>query len=503
MIAPFVEKLVGRFNAMIAQERGSMSIFALFGFAVICLVVGLAIDVTNVHRQKEWITVAADAGAQAGIVALYERATPEEIQAAALVAVETNAPTSLVGRTVRGVSDVQLVRYDPVTRSLVPGTPNAVRVTLHRDSSVDNPVATGLLRFAGIEEFEITASSVAYYGAPGRCDSSDGIYAKGQVTLTSGNLIGRHYCVHSQTSVWMPQRNTFEEGAGLSMPDLADCQNKCYDTANPGVEDAKFEMNLEMPPVAEHIANVTAAMLAPSSALKTRFFTDKSLGADLSALVSARIMNAATSRRLVKGSVVNLTAAQYNDLMYLTDGSLPTGLVYNVDCRDRGNGPTTSISIGGSQDRSNPSRSSNAVETLRQVVLITDCSFDVGSNARIDATLAISTRITSASALTAASGAVVGDPDQNCDAARKVYIMTMSSVHVPADFTASNLALIVNGDINVAANSSASTTEHFGTSFHAEGTIQIPANNTFNSCTDDTSGLIPTSRTFKFVMPRV
>jgi hypothetical protein len=43
---------------------------------------------------------------------------------------------------------------------------------------------------------------------------------------------------------------------------------------------------------------------------------------------------------------------------------------------------------------------------VRQVVLITDCSFDVGSNARIDATLAISTRITSSSGLNASSGAL-------------------------------------------------------------------------------------------------
>jgi Flp pilus assembly protein TadG len=486
----------------LSRDEGSISAFSLFALAVFCMFLGLAIDVTNVHRQKEFITVAADAAAHAGVIALAEKKPPSDIQTAALAAAETNAPTGLIGKTTLGASDVQLVRFDPKTRTIVAGEANAVKVTLHRDSSVGNPVSTSLLRFAGVDTFEFSVTSVAYFGKPGNCTSSDGIYAKGTVTLTSGNTIGGSYCVHSQTHVWMPQTNYFEEGAGLSMPNLADCGTKCFDVANPGVEDAKFEMNLDMMPVADHIAMVTAAMLAPTSDLKSQFFADKTLAANLSALVDAKIMNVAATKKLVKGSVVDVTAAQYNDLMYLTKGNLPTGLVYNVDCRDRGNGPATWISIGGSIDRKDANLVTSTTETVRQVVLVTDCGFDVGSNARIDATLAISTRISTSSVLKASSGAIVGDPLRNCDVSRKVYIMTMSGVSVSADFTASNVALIVNGDINVAASSSSSTVEHKGTSFHAEGEVQIPANHTFNGCLEDYSGLIPGNKTIKFVIPK-
>jgi len=486
----------------LAREEGSISAFALVALAVFCMFLGLAIDVTNVHRQKEFITVAADAAAHAGVVAMAEKKQASDIQTIALAKAETNAPTGLIGKTTLGASDVQLVRFDPKTRTLVPGEPNAVKVTLHRDSSVGNPVTTSLLRFAGVKTFEFTVTSVAYYGPPGNCVSSDGIYAKGRVTLTSGNRIGGSYCVHSQTDVWMPQTNFFEKGAGLSMPNLADCGTKCFDAANPGVEDAKFEMNLDMMPVADHIAMVSAAMLAPTSELKSKFFADKALATNLTPLVDAKIMNVAATKKLMKGSVVTLTAQQYNELMYLTKGSLPTGLVYNVDCRDRGNGPATWISIGGSVDRKNATLASTTVETVRQVALITDCGFDVGSNARIDATLAISTRISTSSVLKASSGAIVGDPLRNCDVSRKVYVMTMSGISVSADFTASNVALIVNGDINVAASSSSSTVEHKGTSFHAEGEVQIPANHNFNGCLEDYSGLIPGNRTIKFVIPK-
>lgn len=81
--------------------------------------------------------------------------------------------------------------------------------------------------------------------------------------------------------------------------------------------------------------------------------------------------------------------------------------------------------------------------------------------------------------------------------------MTMSGISVSADFTASNVALVVNGNINVAASSSSSTAEPKGTSFHAEGSVQIPANHTFNGCLEDYSGLIPGVKTFKFVLPKV
>jgi Flp pilus assembly protein TadG len=494
----------------VEAESGGMTIFSMFGFVVCCLVVGLAIDVTNLHRNKEWITVAADAGAHAGIVALVEEKTTDEIQAAALAAVETNAPFSLVGKTNNGVGNVQLVRFDPSTRRLVSGTPNAVQVTLHRDSTVENPVATGLLRIAGVNSFEVSAQSVAYFGAPGNCQASDGIYAKGMVTLTSGNFIGGSYCVHSQTEVRMPQQNTFEAGAGLSMPDLAACADKCYDDANPGVEAAKFEMNLELDSVASHVATVKSAMLAAtSSKLKSEFFANKTLVTNIQPLIDAKVqvdgkvLNKNSKPEAVKlGSVVDLTAAQYNDLMIQTAGKLPSGLVYNVDCRDKGNGPATWISIGGTKDRKNVDVDTSTLETIEQVALITDCGFDVGSNARINSSLLVSTRVSSSSVINATSGAVVGDPHKSCDLSKKVYVITMSGFSVPADFTASNVAMIANGDINVAANSSSSEVEHKGTSFHAEGSVHIPANHTFNGCFEDFSGLLPGIRTIKFVMPR-
>lgn len=65
---------------ILSQEDGSISAYALVALAVFCMFLGLAIDVTNVHRQKEFISVAADAAAHAGVVALAEKKLPLDIR---------------------------------------------------------------------------------------------------------------------------------------------------------------------------------------------------------------------------------------------------------------------------------------------------------------------------------------------------------------------------------------------------------------------------------------
>lgn len=225
-----------------SDESGGITAFSLFGFMTCCIVAGVAIDITNLYRQKEHLTLAADAAAFAGVVAVAQQKSSADIQVAILAAVEKNIPMDTFGKVTNVANDVQLVRFDPTTKKLVAGTPNAVKVTLRRDDSVNNPVKTSLLQLVGVKDFKLEVSSVAFYGQPGRCISSDGIYGKGQVTLTSGNWIGPSYCVHSQTAVWLPQQNDFATGSGVSMPSLVSCKGKCVDSANPGIEAAKFEM---------------------------------------------------------------------------------------------------------------------------------------------------------------------------------------------------------------------------------------------------------------------
>lgn len=153
-----------------------------------------------------------------------------------------------------------------------------------------------------------------------------GFNAKGQVTLTSGNWIGPSHCVHSQMAVWLPQQNFVAKGSGVSMPSLVSCKGKCVDTANPGIEAAKLEMNLNLPKVSDHISKILAATMATSSTLKTEVLANKPLASSQAALTTAKITTKSQEVKLVRGSVVTSTAAHYNDLKANTNGYPPGGL---------------------------------------------------------------------------------------------------------------------------------------------------------------------------------
>lgn len=144
------------------NESGGIAAFALFGLITCCMIAGVTVDVSNLCRQKEHLTLAAHAAAFAGIVAVAQNKASTEAQAAILAAVEKNIPVSVYGKVATSADDVQLVRYDPVTTKPVQGTPNAVKVTLHRDESVSDPAKTSLLQLVGFDEYELEVSSVAF-----------------------------------------------------------------------------------------------------------------------------------------------------------------------------------------------------------------------------------------------------------------------------------------------------------------------------------------------------
>jgi Flp pilus assembly protein TadG len=467
------------------DESGGTTAMGLMFFLACCMVAGVAVDATNAFREREQLVMAADSAAHAGIVSIALRRPESEIRAAVLAAIEENVPVGTVGETIGdATTDIELVNYDPYSRTVTSGgTANAVRVTLHRDETVSNPVRNKLLQLVGVEDFPFDVTSVAYYGPPGKCSSSDGIYAKGKVSLSSQNWIGPRYCVHSQTQVWMPQQNTFMPKSGVSMPRLEMCKGKCVNSANPGIEEALFQMNLNLPSVSSHIQSVSSQLSdTTQNKLKSDFFANKPLDTDLAPLKAAGI----NTGKLGKGSVVSLTKAKFDALT-----RIPTGLVYNVSCLANGNGPNTELTIGGGVNG----------DILRSVALITNCSINVAGSAKIDNALVITTRTSSTSVINASEGAVVGDPLKNCDLSKKVYIMADAGVSVPADFTASNVSIVASRNIHIAANSSSSIVTHNGTSLHSEGEISLASSHTFNPCSVDNSGLLPNLSTIKLVMP--
>jgi Flp pilus assembly protein TadG len=483
-------------NRFSREQAGGGTIFSLFVFLALLLIGSLAVDSSNAWRSFQQMKQTADIASHAGAVALANGDTDTIAKTDAIDAVQWNMPSSVYGTLFEDeTTDVYMLNYDPENNAVSStGKMNAVGVIVHRNDTTGNSVNTLFMNFVSFvsgnnerQDFEINVRSISALSATRACSSSNGIYAKDKITLTSSNAIGGRYCLHSQSDVWLPQQNTFEPTAGLSMPDLEDCGGKCTDSANPGSEAAAFESNYIMPDLNAWITDTALAFTDTFGSFpeKDKFFASKSL--ETSALPALEAVGINTSG-LIKGDVVDI---DQSDFEILTE--IPAGLVYNVSCLANGNGPNTRLSID----------ASNGGNDLTDVAVITNCSLDFGATANISGSLLVTTRVSSNSTVNADSGAFIGSSSYSCNADEKSIVMALSDMNVPADFAGSNVAFIVDGDIHLSASSSSSVLEHSGVSFHASGQIHVSSNHTFNSCATAPSGLMPELLVIRHVEPTV
>ena len=477
------------------EEHGGGTAFALFWVMTCLLLAGLAVDGTNAWRNQQVLQQTADVAAHAGVVNLAKGEGEGVVLNSAIDAIQLNMKTSRWGNVLHDTStDVVLLNYDAASNSIsTSGIPNAVGVVLQRSQLTGNPVNTFLLKIAklassgtvDLSSWDVRVASVATLTATRACSSSDGIFAQNQVNVTSSNTFGPRYCLHSQSDIWMPQQNFFSDFSGLSMPDLADCGSKCSDSANPGVEAAKFETNLILPDLYRHITRLAAAFTATTTQThpdKAAFFANKSRASDLTALIDAGVDTSA----LTTGSVVSLTGTQFQAL---TD--IPEGLTYDITCTANGNGPNTTVRFD----------DMNGGNALNDVAIITNCGLDFGSTARVTGSLLISTRQAASATVNASSGAMAGDATGSCNLDTKTYIMSLGDLNVPADFAGSNVSFLVDGNIHLSASSSSATLDHSGVSLMASNEIHISANHTFNACSQPPGGLLPELRVIRHVIP--
>lgn len=250
----------GKVTNFAAAEDGSMTTGGLI-FIVVCLAVGgLAVDVSNAVSQRTQLQLTADSTAH---VALYVRnetltATADEAKAAALALSDLNMPDGLYG-DVLTASDIEFGVWDRDTRTFTPdpSSRTAVRVLTHRDAAGDNEVVTYLLRFAGLDSWNVRTSSVFELFDP-PC-LREGFVAENMVDIQSNNSYFNGFCIHSNDVVSLNSNNYFEEGTVVSMPDTErlDMPESGYET-NEGLEQA-------LRYGAMHIRLINALRLVPSS----------------------------------------------------------------------------------------------------------------------------------------------------------------------------------------------------------------------------------------------
>ena len=228
-----------------AREDGAGTVFSLFIFVILCVLLGIMVDATNAWRNKTMLAAAADMGSHAGAVTLAYDGTEEEAVAAARLQVRKNLPQNLFGDLSEREGDVFLLHYDTATRQLYDNGPrNAVAVRTNQLSERNNAVGTFLLSFAGIFSWDVDEVSVTVFDVSSECLGTDGIYSEEQIRVAAGSHFGTGYCLHSNDRVWLPQTISFDSDTQVSMPDLDDCGNKCYPDANPGIVAKEFPMVL-------------------------------------------------------------------------------------------------------------------------------------------------------------------------------------------------------------------------------------------------------------------
>ncbi|MEI4488099.1 pilus assembly protein TadG-related protein [Frigidibacter sp. MR17.14] len=216
--------------AFARHEDGAITAFAIFTVVCLCMMLGIAVDAGNAYRQRTQLQVATDVAAHA---AIYIRETSTQSDAtskAVAIAHDTMAVEDDLDPTLTS-ADVTFGTWDETTRTFTANSASrsAVRVSAGRTEERENPVSTFMLRLAGVDIWNVSASTVAETYRP-TC-LREGFVAEGVVDIQSNNTFVNGFCMHSNTYVSLNQNNTFEAGTIVSMPHLDD-----LDVPNSGME---------------------------------------------------------------------------------------------------------------------------------------------------------------------------------------------------------------------------------------------------------------------------
>lgn len=488
----------GMIKRFLRDESAVGTIMALFWFIVCAGIVGLSVDTANAWRQKERLQLTADVASHAGLLQVLAGASEAQIRQAAHNSVVSNMPNSGFGRVIdTDINDIILSDYEDSDNSLsAPGKVDAVTVQLHRNDRVDNPVGTYLLKFVGFPSWEVTRFGTTVMSDYGDCPLYEGIWAHGQITLSSDNTIGPDYCIHSQDFVWLPQQNTFLPDSFLSMPSLLDCKDKCIDSANYGTYDARHELNLIMPKFDDIITQVYNNMIDPNdNDAKVAFWDGKSLGQTELIVEWDNLFGTSepgpgepgyAPPKL--GTVVELTVAEFEAMP-----QPPAGLTYKVTCNPNGNGVNTHLNM-----YATPSG-----DPVRDIVVLTNCSVDFEDNSDWRGAMVVSTRERANATLTASASATAGDPTQSCYQPDQTFIYARSDMQVAAEFASSNTVFMSAGDVHISSGTSGEVT-HNGMTIYADGKVNLTTQHNYNACgyrpDSDIVG-IPGFKYIKQVMP--
>ena len=475
-------------HRMLRHEDGGATVLGVFALMLTVILVGFAIDASNLYRHQTMMRLAADAAAHAGVVVLARGGTAEEAEAAAADMLEVNLPVRRFGRLVANpATDLRALAFDPVSGELaaldrdIPA--NAILVRLQRSAAVKNPVPTYVLRLVGLDNWTTGAVGVAVLVTTRRCPNSDGFFARGEVALSEGVDLGQGFCLHSQDRLALPSGLSGEGPLRASLPTLANCEGPCAET---GV----IAMNLMMPATAGHVRRLADGFARPGLGLpeKAAFFATRSLGKDLEPLSEVGI----DPHKLRRGDVVEISPFLFSALR-----AVPPGLVYLVTC-DR---PAASIPPD-SIERISLGREDGA-PVVRDIALITTCPLTLGAFTRIEGSLVIALHEDAGVVIDVAPGARIGGAREVCSTGNRSQLMTPGNLDLPAGLAGSGLGVVAGGDITLFRDATeAGDLPLHGLAAHAGGGLRAEAGLHFEPCPETAADpVLPRLQVITHAMP--
>lgn len=407
-----------------ADDSGSITVLGLFLFIITLMISAYAVDYWNAVRDRTLLQVNTDATAHAALVT-REFGTASAAITQAMAVAYANMPKSKYGDIV-DASDITFGTWDATSRTFTanPNSRAAVRVTMHQTTSAGNPLPTFLFKLVGINSFDISTKSIfeAYY----RGCMTEGFVANYAVDLQSNNSYENGFCIHSNDIVSINSNSYFEPGVQVTMPDPSTIQLPSSGfTSDPGLQQALGADSWDIRILSE--LDTIISGLSMGSALETPSY------------------------------ITNPTPVSYTQGK-IGNGDLTSGNIYTASCN--GNSPLN-ISAG---------------TTLSNVVLVTNCMINFGSNVQLHDVVIADTN-TNNKSITGASGLQVGLND-NCAPGGGAQIITDGGMDFPSAMSMFGGQLIAKGDVSFSADGNGVD----GASVISGGTVSGTSNMTMAYC---------------------
>ena len=445
------------------REDGGMTIFGIFCFVMCCMLGSLAFDVAQLMAARTQLQAAADAAAHAAIYYRGEALSAEEAREKAIAVARTNMPQSTYGDVLRP-ENILFGRWNATTNAFevdpTDAVSEAVFVRTDRLSENGNSVGALLMQFVGITEFDVVTASV-FEGYVHECHK-EGFVAQGIVDVQSNNSYLNGFCVYSAAHVELNQNNYFEDGTVVAMPDKDDVvlPRSGYEK-NVGLADA-LTSSVVSTRILARLDEIYENFDNPNSRHYRDYITN---------FVPKRITGKKpTAADFEPGRVHELWcgAGAWLDGAPLTD-------VRTVAQKD-GSGTTGGGTTGGGTTVSDPGKATLPGETLRKIVLITDCQIKFTAGAALEDVMILNFN-GSATSFSAPSGLRLG-LDDGCDEDGGAQLVTWGGVDVAAGLEMYGSQIIAAGDIEFAANADGIQ----GAAMVAGGRIDGTSNMTFGYC---------------------